>query len=221
VRHRQAERSPVVRDTAPLFAEVFPHIGHVAIRTRGTVGGSIVHADASAELPGVARALDAEMLVRSVRGDRVVTAEDFFLGHFTTAMDDDECLVEVRVPAWPQGAGWGFHEVVRRHGDFAVAGVAAMVALDGAGTIAQARLSLFGVADAPVRASEAEAALVGETPSAATFESAADAATRALHPASDLHGSAAFRRQVARVAVRRALAAAAQRAAAQRAKEEA
>ena len=211
VRHRQAERSPLVRAEAPLLADAFPFIGHVAIRTRGTVGGSISHADASAELPGIARALDAEMLVRSVRGDRVLKAAEFFSGHFTTGMDDDECLVEVRFPPWPQGAGWGLEEVVRRHGDFAVAGAGAMLALDGAGNITEARVSLFGVADTPVRASDAESAVLGQAPSTAVFELAADAATETLRPASDLHGSAAYRRQVARVAVRRALATAATR----------
>ncbi len=211
-RHRQAERSPLVSTHAPLLAGAVPYVGHVAIRTRGTVGGSLAHADASAEIPAVARALDAQMLVRSRRGDRVLTAEEFFLGHFTTAMDDDECLIELRVPPWPDGAGWGFHEVVRRHGDFAIAGTAAVVTLGGDGLISEARVSLFGVADVPLRASEAESALVGQTPTVETFELAADAATRGLTPASDLHGSAAFRRQVARVTMRKALTAATARA---------
>jgi aerobic carbon-monoxide dehydrogenase medium subunit len=212
VRHRQAERSPVVAARSPLLAGAVPYIGHVAIRSRGTIGGSIAHADASAELPAVARALDAEMVARSTRGDRVLGAGDFFQGHFTTALDDDECLVEVRLPAWPAGAGWGIHEIVRRHGDFAMAGAVAMVALGDAGTISGARVSLFGVADAPVRAREAELALVAQAPSGETLDAAAEAATGPLEPASDLHGSSAYRRQVARVAVRRALAEAARRA---------
>jgi len=212
VRHRQVERSPVVAARSPLLAGAVPFIGHVAIRSRGTIGGSLAHADASAELPAVARALDAELLVRSTRGDRVVAAESFFLGHFTTALEDDECLVEVRVPAWPTGAGWGIYEMVRRHGDFAVAGAVAMMALGDGGTIADARVSLFGVADVPVRAQAAESALLGQAPTSDVLDAAAAVAADPLRPASDLHGSSAYRRHVARVAVRRALADAAERA---------
>jgi len=212
VRHRQVERSPVVAAASPLLAGAVPYIGHVAIRSRGTIGGSIAHADASAELPAVALAIDAEMLVRSSRGERVLEASEFFQGHFTTALEDDECLVEVRVPAWPARAGWGMHEMVRRHGDFAMAGAVAMVTLSDGGTIAGARVSLFGVADAPVRPRKVELALVGQAPSAETFAGAADAAVQPLEPASDVHGSSAYRRHVARVAVRRAFADAAARA---------
>ena len=102
-------------------------IGHVSIRNRGTIGGSIAHADASAELPAVAVVTGADIVVRSTRGERVVPADDFFVSHFTTSMDDDELLTEVRMPSGPAGAGWAFHEIARRHGDFALVGVAAMV----------------------------------------------------------------------------------------------
>lgn len=211
VRERVAERSSLVRQKVPLMAEALPLIGHVAIRNRGTVGGSIAHADASAELPAVAVATDAEMVVRSTRGERVLTADDFFQGHFTTAMVDDEFLVEVRVPTGPASAGWAFQEVSRRHGDFALVGVAAMLAVDDSGSISASRISMMGVADRPVRASEAEASLLGASPSAENFAAAAQEATADLQPGSDLHGSAAFRRHLAGVTVRRALATAAER----------
>lgn len=211
-RERAAERSRVVQERVPVLAEALPLIGHVAIRNRGTIGGSLVHADASAELPAVAVITEAEMVVRSVRGERAIPADGFFQGHFTTAMADDECLVEVRIPAGPAGAGWSCVEVARRHGDFALVGAAAMVAMDGGGTIGASRISLFGVADRPVRAGKAEAMIRGAAVSAETISAAAEEAARDLDPASDVHGSGAFRRKLAAVVVRRALAAAADRA---------
>src|SRR5262249_18415302 len=165
----------------------------------------------SAELPAIAVVTGAEMVVRSAGGERVVPADEYFEGHFTTCMADDELLTEVRVPSGPDGAGWAFHEIVRRHGDFALVGVAAMVTLDG-DRIAQARLALMGVAERAFRSTSAEAALAGQTPDAATFEAAAEEAIRDLEPASDIHGSAEFRRHLAGVAVRRALTTAAERA---------
>jgi carbon-monoxide dehydrogenase medium subunit len=212
VRERDAERSQVVLDRLPLMAEALPLIGHVAIRNRGTIGGSIAHADASAELPAVAVATGAEVLARSNRGDRVLPAGDFFLGHFATALADDECVVEVRVPVGPPGAGWSFMEVARRHGDFALVAVAAMVLMDGAGCVGESRISLVGVADRPVRAAKAEASLQGAVPSPQAFAAAADEATADLEPASDMHGTGSFRRKLAAVTLRRALAAAAGRA---------
>jgi carbon-monoxide dehydrogenase medium subunit len=212
VRERDAERSAMVRDKLPLMAEALPLIGHVAIRNRGTIGGTIAHADASAELPAVAVATGAEVLARSVRGDRLLAARDFFQGHFTTALADDECLVELRVPVGPDGAGWSFMEVARRHGDFALVGVAAMVALDGSACVSESRICLVGVADRPIRAEGAEASLQGVVPSEEAFAAAAETATAALEPASDVHGSGAFRRKLAAVTVRRALANAAGRA---------
>jgi carbon-monoxide dehydrogenase medium subunit len=212
VRERDAERSAVVRAKLPLMAEALPLIGHVAIRNRGTIGGCIAHADSSAELPAVAVATGAEVLARSVRGDRVLPALDFFRGHFATALADDECLVELRIPVGPAGAGWSFMEVARRYGDFALVGVAAMVALDGAACVSESRISLVGVADRPIRAGDAEASLQGVVPSDEAYAAAAEAATADLEPASDVHGSGDFRRKLAAVTVRRALANAAGRA---------
>ena len=211
-RDRQAERSVLVRERAPLLADALPLVGHVAIRNRGTVGGSLAHADPSAELPAVAVTLDAELGVASARGERTVSAHEFFLGHFSTALAADECLVEVRFPSAAPGCGWSFQEVARRHGDFALAGVAAMVDLDGEGSVREARIALLGMAPTPLRARKAEASLVGAPTTAATFAAAAAEATSDLEPASDVHGSAAFRRHLAAVTVRRALTTAAERA---------
>jgi aerobic carbon-monoxide dehydrogenase medium subunit len=211
-RERVAEQSKLVAERVPVLAEALPFIGHVSIRNRGTIGGSMVHADASAELPAVALATGAEMVVRSRRGERVVPADSFFVSHYTTDLADDECLVEVRVPAARAGAGWAFYEVAPRHGDFALVGVAAMLTLGDDQTIGSARVCLFGVADRAVRADAAEAALVGARASGEAFAAAAAGAVRDLEPASDMHGSAAYRRHLAGVAVRRVLAVAAQRA---------
>jgi carbon-monoxide dehydrogenase medium subunit len=211
-RERDAERSALVAERTPVLAECLPHIGHVSIRNRGTVGGSIAHADASAELPAVAVLTESELVVRGPGGERVVPAAGFFRGHFTTVLADDECLVEVRVPTSPATTGWSFQEVARRHGDFAMVGAGAMVALDDAGLIGEARVCLFGVADRPVRAGEVEAVLIGAAADDDTLASAAADAVRDLEPASDNHGSAAYRQHLAGVIVRRALTVAAERA---------
>jgi len=210
-RERDAERSPLVSEHVPVLADALPLIGHVSIRNRGTIGGSMDHADASAELPAVAVIAGADMVVRSSAGERVVPAEEFFGGHFTTSMADDELLTEVRIPSGPAGAGWAFYEIARRHGDFALVGVAAMLTLDG-DRIDDARLALIGVADRAVRAPDAEAALRGHAANVDTFAAAAREATKDLEPASDMHGSAEFRRHLAAVATRRALTTAASRA---------
>ena len=212
VRERQAERSPVVAERLPLLAEALPFIGHAAIRTRGTIGGTVAHADASAEIPCVLAALNGSVVARSARGERTIAAADFFQGHFTTALEDDECVVEVRIPAADAAAGYAFQEVARRHGDFALVGVAAMLSLDGEGRIADSRVALMGVADVPHRARAAEAELVGAEPTAETFAAVAQTATADLTPGSDIHGSAAYRRHLAAVMVRRTLTTAAERA---------
>ena len=211
-REREAERSRLVAERLPVLAEALPFIGHVSIRNRGTIGGSIAHADASAELPAIALITDAQIVVRSRRGERTIAADDFFVSHYTTTLSDDECLVEVRMPTGPSGAGWSFQEVARRPGDFALVGAIAMVALDEDAAIDRARICLFGVSDRPVRAAEVEAALAGATASLDAFDAAASDAAEYLEPASDMHGSSAYRRHLARITVRRALTQAAQRA---------
>ena len=215
-RERDAERSALVADRLPVLAEALPLIGHVSIRNRGTVGGSIAHADASAELPAVAVACGAEMLMRSVRGERVVAADDFFVSHFTTALEDDELLTEVRMPSGPPGAGWAFHEIARRHGDFALVGLACLLALEPDGRhIATARLAFTGVGGTPLRARAAEEALVGAVVEPALFARAGELAQEAAEPDSDLHASADYRRHLVGVVAGRGLARAHERALAQ------
>jgi carbon-monoxide dehydrogenase medium subunit len=204
-RQRTAEGDALIRDRAPLMSVALPNIGHAAIRNRGTVGGSIAHADPAAELPAVALALDAQLVAKRKGGERTIDAADFFAGFLTTALEPDELLVEVRLPAMAKGHGVAFHELARRHGDFALVGVAAAVALDG-GRIADARLAFIGVGGAPVRAREAEKVLVGAEPGAELFAEAAETAKGELDPAGDSHASAEYRRRVAGVLAQRALA---------------
>ena len=203
-----AEDSATVGDTVPLLAAALPLIGHEAIRSRGTIGGSLAHADPAAELPAVARALDAEFVVRGRAGERVVPAADWFEGYLTTARRPDELLVEVRFPAAGRGTGTSFQEVARRHGDFAVVGLAASLTLSD-GVISDARLAFSGVSDVPVRAAAAEDLLVGERPSAELFDEAARRAAEGIDPPADLHGSSDYRKKVAAALVRRGLRAAA------------
>jgi aerobic carbon-monoxide dehydrogenase medium subunit len=206
-----AEGSEILARTVPLLAAALPFIGHEAIRSRGTIGGSLAHADPAAELPAVARALDAEFVVRSQAGERVIPAAEWFEGYLTTARRSDELLVEVRFPAAAPGTGVSFSEVARRHGDFAIVGLAAALALSD-GTISAARLAFAGLSDVPVRATAAEDLLVGEAPSTELFEEAARRATDDLDPPADLHGSAEYRKKVAATLVRRGLPAAADNA---------
>jgi len=210
-REYMAEESETVTQAVPLLAFALPLIGHEAIRSRGTIGGSLAHADPAAELPAVARALDAEFVVRSRSGERVIPAAEWFEGYLTTARRPDEILVEVRFPAAGPDSGAAFQEVARRHGDFAVVGVAASLTLTD-GAISDARLAFSGVADVPVRAAEAENLLVGEEPSTELFEEAARRATADIDPPADLHGSSEYRKKVAAALVRRGLRAAADNA---------
>jgi carbon-monoxide dehydrogenase medium subunit len=207
-REYAAEESETVADAVPLLAAALPLIGHEAIRSRGTIGGSLAHADPAAELPAVARALDAEFVVRGPSGERVVPAADWFQGYLTTSRRPDELLTAVRFPAAVPGTGVSFTEVARRHGDFAIAGLAASLTLSG-GAISDARLAFAGISDVPVRASDAEDLLVGERPSAGLFDAAARRATGDIDPPADLHGSSDYRKKVATTLVRRGLRAAA------------
>jgi len=206
-----AEESETVADTVPLLAAALPLIGHEAIRNRGTIGGSLAHADPAAELPAVARALDAEFVVCGQSGERVVPAAEWFEGYLTTSRRPDELLVEVRFPTAGRGTGISFLEVARRHGDFAIVGLAASLTLS-EGAISDARLAFAGISDVPVRAVHAEDLLVGETPSTELFAEAARRATDDIDPPADLHGSSDYRKKVAAALVRRGLRAAADNA---------
>jgi aerobic carbon-monoxide dehydrogenase medium subunit len=197
-RQADALRSSLVADRAPLLSDALRHIGHPATRSRGTLGGSIAHADPAAELPAVLLALDGEAIVRSPQGERTIPAASLFLGPFTTALADGELLTELRLPDPPAGARHGFAEIARRHGDFALAGAAVVIAPG------HARVALFGVAPAAFRAEAAECAL-GE---GAGAEAAAELAAAAAEPAGDPHAPAAYRAKAARVATLRALLAA-------------
>jgi CO/xanthine dehydrogenase FAD-binding subunit len=203
-REYMAEESATIAELVPLLAAALPLIGHEAIRSRGTVGGSLAHADPAAELPAVARALNAEFVVRGPSGERVVPAADWFEGYLTTSRQADELLTEVRFLAARPGTGTSFQEVARRHGDFAMVGLATSVTLN-AGTITDARLAFAGVSDVPARATAAEELLEGERPTAELFDEAARVAAADIDPPSDLHGSAEYRKKVAAALVRRGL----------------
>jgi aerobic carbon-monoxide dehydrogenase medium subunit len=202
-----AEQSAAIARAVPLMAAALPLIGHEAIRSRGTVGGSLAHADPAAELPAVARALDAEFVVRGPAGERVVPAAEWFEGYLTTSRRFDELLVAVRFPVARPGTGTSFQEIARRHGDFAIVGLATSLTLAD-DTISEARLAFAGISDVPVRATDAEEFLAGQRPSATVFDEAARIATSGIDPPADLHGSADYRRKVAAVLVRRGLQAA-------------
>jgi CO/xanthine dehydrogenase FAD-binding subunit len=212
-RQRAVETSPLVRERCPLLAEAMPQIGHVQIRNRGTIGGSLAHADPASELPAVVAALDGELVLQSARGRRVLKPEQFFVAYLTTAAAPDELLVEVRVPVAPPRTGCAFLEVSRRHGDFALVGVAATMTLAESGICTAAAIALTGVGPTPVLARDAARALVGEKPAPAAFEAAGRRVAEHLQPDSDLHASSDYRRQLASVLTRRALARAAERAA--------
>jgi CO/xanthine dehydrogenase FAD-binding subunit len=205
-RQSTLERSPLVAADAPLIAEALPHVAHAQIRNRGTVGGSIAHADPAGEMGAVMLALGARFYLRGPDGMRDVAASEFYTGLFGTAMEADEMLTEVEVPALAAGTGWAFDEIARRHGDYALAGLAAWVQMDGDGRCTAARVALLGVGDAPLLAHEAAAALVGHAPSEDALRAAADAASqRDVDPPGDIHASPAYRRQLTHVLVRRVL----------------
>jgi carbon-monoxide dehydrogenase medium subunit len=213
VRQRAAERDPLVAARAPLIAETLPYVAHAQIRNRGTMGGSIAHADPAAEVPAVMLALDARFRLRGPNGERLVAAGEFFTGLFGTALEPDEMLTEIEVPAAAPRAGWAFDEVSRRHGDYALAGIAATVTVDEAGRCSSARVALLSVGEGPVLAAEAAAALIGEAPDEGAIRAAAEAASqRDVDPPGDIHASPEYRRQLVKVLVTRVLPRAFERA---------
>lgn len=205
-RHWQVEDSEAVAAAFPLVPQAMRQIGHRAVRHRGTAGGSLSHADPSAEWGALAVALEAELTVQSRRGTRTLPAEAFFVGPMTTALEPDELLTGVSLPWLPAGARSAFYEVARRKGDFALVGVAAAVATDEAGLCTFARLGFCGAGPTPMRARAAEAALIGGPLTPAALAEAARLAAAAAEPDSDIHGTAEYRKQMAGVCVRRALA---------------
>jgi carbon-monoxide dehydrogenase medium subunit len=212
-RQRTLERSPLTAERAPLIAEAMPHIAHPQIRNRGTVGGSLAHADPAAELPTLCVTLDARFRLRSRGGDRWIKASDFYVGLFATDLQPEELLVEIEIPAMPARTGWAFDEIARQHGNYAMAGAAATVTLDEAGRCQQVRLVYLSVGEGPTAAIQAQTALQGQTPTDDAIRAAAAiAAAEDIDPLGDIHASAAYRRHLARVLAERVLAKAVERA---------
>ncbi len=204
VRDHEIEDSAAVGEAIPLLREATGHIGHFQIRSQGTLCGSIAHADPAAEYPCVALTLDAEMEITGPSGTRREPAGRFFAGTWQTTLAEDELLLAVHFPRWPPGAGFAVEEVARREGDFAIAGAAVAVALQG-GTVSRVAIGLFGLASTPVRASAAEAALVGLARTAVDPREIARIATEDLDPPGDLHASGALRTRIGAAVVRRAV----------------
>ena len=211
-RQRTAERDPEVLAQAPLLAEALRYVAHPQIRNRGTIGGSLAHADPAAELPAVALALDAAFELRSERGSRTLRADDFYTGLFATALAPGELLTEITIPSPAPRSGFAFEELSRRHGDYALVGVAAAIALDAGSRVEHARIALLSVGEGPWLAERAAGLLRGGLPGEEAARAAADAAAADVDPPSDIHASAAFRRHLVAVLTRRALLRACDRA---------
>lgn len=203
--HRAIERSAVVAKAEPLVARAAREIGHLAIRSRGTIGGSLAHADPAAEWPLLAVALGARLRVRSRGGERQIAAADFFTGPLSTALAPGEIVVEVRFPVAPAASAFGFRELCRRPGDFAIVAVACRVTRDAGGFCRAVALGVAGANPVPLRLAEAERCLVGSSGDASAIRAAAEAAAAAVDPGGDLHGSADYRRRMVRVLARRAI----------------
>jgi carbon-monoxide dehydrogenase medium subunit len=205
VRWREIEDDRRLDTAHPLLKAAIAHVAHYQIRNRGTVGGSIAHADPAAEMPGIAMTCDAEIAVVGKAGARVFQAADFFQGALTTALTPDEIIVEVRLPAWPKGRRWGFQEFARRRGDFAMAAAAVFYDQDAGGKAVNAHVGVIGVADRPRRLPSVEAALNGQVIDEATIAKAEAATHAAVDPQDDIHASAAYRRALVGTMVERAL----------------
>ncbi len=206
VRQRALERSPLIAERCPLLAQAMPFVGHPQIRTRGTLGGSLAHADPAAELPAVMVALGAELTLRRATGERRVAAEEFFVAALSSALAPDELVIEIALPAWPARTGGELREVAVRRGDFALGGAVATLTLDGQGRVSAARVVCFGVASRPVRMTGAEASLVGGAPTPTAFAEAGRLAREAADPHEDIHASAGYRKRLAGILTARALA---------------
>ncbi|RAI38669.1 FAD binding domain-containing protein [Rhodoplanes roseus] len=208
VRWRDVEADERLARACPLLAAAIPHIAHYQIRNRGTIGGSLAHADPAAELPAVALACAAEIVIEGPDGRRVVAAQDFFLGPLTTALEPAELIVAVRFPPWPAARRHGFQEFSRRRGDFALAGVALFFDEE-SGLIGNAHVAGFGIGDVPQRLAGAEAELNGRAPTLETFAAAARAAAAEVAPQTDIHAEADYRRALLGTLTERTLAQAA------------
>jgi carbon-monoxide dehydrogenase medium subunit len=204
-RHRAFERSAIVGQTHPLVQHAAGFIAHAQVRNRGTIGGSLCHADPAAEWPAICLVSEAEITLASAAGKRILAAEDFSLGVYTTALRADEILVSVRFPRARAGSRWGFEEVSRRHGDFAIVGVACLLNLDASGDCTAARIVVFGAGDRPTLVPEAAFALIGTPLDAQALASAARIARERVEARSDHHASDEYRSELVEVLTRRAL----------------
>jgi carbon-monoxide dehydrogenase medium subunit len=203
-RQRELEFSVPLANEVPLFKAALAHVGHRQTRNRGTLGGSLAHADPAAELPTACLALDAEIEIAGANGTRIVPMREFSAGFMTTALGYDEILLAVHIRPWPEGHGYSFQEYARRHGDFAVAGAAVLLDANNDGIIERAAVALCGVTDRPVRRDEAEAALVGRHLDDSVIARAASLAGD-VEATADIHADATYRRHLARVLTTRAL----------------
>jgi len=211
-RHRELELDPEVRRVNPLIAETMQHVAHVPIRNRGTVVGSLCHADPSAEMPLLFVLLDGTLVATSPVGTRHIAAADFFQSFLTTSRRQDEIVVEARLPVLPVGAGFAFDEVTRRHGDFALVGIGCVLSLDGSGRVQNIRLAACGISDRPVRLKAAEAALNGSLLAAGDLAAAARASADAVTQTDDMNTSMSYRRRVLSGLIQRLVPIAASRA---------
>ena len=205
VRWRDIEDDERLETAHPLLKAAIAHVAHYQIRNRGTVGGSIAHADPAAEMPGIAITCDAEIAVVGKSGAHVIQAADFFQGALTTALTPDEIIVEIRLPAWPPGRRWGFQEFARRRGDFAMAAAAVFYDQDARGKARNAHVGVIGVGDRPLRLTAVEDVLNGQSIDGATIAKADAATSAAVDPQDDIHASAAYRRSLVGTMVERAL----------------
>ena len=212
-RHNQVQHNSLIADRAPLIFETMPHIATVQIRSRGTFGGSIAHADPSAELPAVSVALEGSFLLRNRKGERWVPANEFFVGLFTSVLEPEELLIEAKFPPLPERTGCALVEVARRPHDFALVGVAAVVTLDKNNLCQRGRLVFLSVGDGPVEAHQAAEMLKSNELTSELISAAAEtAAKKDIDPSSDIHATAEYRRHLAGVLSRRALQKAYERA---------
>jgi CO/xanthine dehydrogenase FAD-binding subunit len=210
-RHHQLETSPVIAKHLPVLGFAMTHVAHLAIRNRGTIGGSLSHADPAAELPMMALLLDATFEIATASGRRTVAAHDFFLGAMTVDLGDGDVVTEITFPKLPAKAGWGFEEVSRRSGDFALAAVASTMTVSD-GKVTQARIAITGVSPTPKRLGAAEAMLAGKSLEPGLIEAVSDAARAGVELDTDLHASADYRRHLVGVLAGRAVTAAWRRA---------
>ena len=204
-RQRDLGRSDVIRGAFPAMTEAISHIGHFQIRNRGTIGGSLAHADPAAELPALCTALDAELVLADSSGTQTMAAAEFAIAPLITSLAPEQMLTEIRLPTLGHGWRWGFREVSRRQGDFALVGAVAMLRTNGDGVCREARITMFAVGDGPARMPAAEQALVGRVVDDSARREAAALVSQAVTPGSDIHASAEYRKEVSAVMARRAL----------------